>query len=214
MHSPRTLVFDLDGTLSDPADGIGRSINYALMAFGLPPIPASSVSQHIGPPLDQAFHSITGAGPERVADLVAKYRERYAAVGYSENVLYPGISEAIAALRAQGCMLGVCTSKRIDLAEQVLRLFGLRSHFAFVDGGDIGVRKEQQLHSLVARGTIAAGSVMIGDRAVDIRAAKSNGMRSVGVLWGHGTHAELAGAGADTILARVEELAHLRCDAA
>ena len=214
MRPAPTLVFDLDGTLSDPAVGVGRSINYALAAFGLPPVPEASVSQHIGPPLDQAFGAITGAGPERVAGLVAKYRERYAAVGYAENVLYPGIPEAIAALRARGCRLGVCTSKRVDFAEQVLRLFGLRAHFAFVDGGEIGVHKEEQLRSLLARGTIAAGSVMIGDRAVDIRAAKGNGMRSVGVLWGHGTRAELAGAGADTILARVEELAQLHCDAA
>src|ERR1039457_1455605 len=89
-------IFDLDGTISDPAVGIGRSLNYALQGFGYSPIEESEVSQFIGPPLDQTFESIVGsATPGHIAALVFKYRERYADVGFSENVIYPGIPEAL-----------------------------------------------------------------------------------------------------------------------
>lgn len=201
-----TLVFDLDGTLSDPAEGIGRSLNYALMAHGFEPILKSAVSQYIGPPLDHTFESITGASGELIQKLVAKYRERYADIGFSENTLYPGIPEAIASLAANGCILGVCTSKRADFAERILEMFGLRAYFVFVDGGDIGIQKAQQLRSLLISKTIDLNATMIGDRSVDVMAAKSNKLRSVGVLWGHGTLAELTEAGADTILASVAEV--------
>jgi phosphoglycolate phosphatase len=207
MEAPDTLVFDLDGTLSDPALGIARSINHALVAFGFAPISESAVSQYIGPPLDQTFRAITGIEVENtLAALVGKYRERYADVGYAENVLYSGIPEALSSLAAQGRVLGVCTSKRVDFAEKILRMFGLRSHFAFVDGGEIGVHKDRQLRTLVANGTIGVGSTMIGDRAVDVLAAKRNALRSVGVLWGHGSHDELAQAGADMIVESVEKI--------
>lgn len=209
MRASPTLVFDLDGTLSDPVDGIGRSINHALGAYGFAPLPPSAVSPYIGPPLDQAFAAITGASADVIKKLVATYRERYADVGYAENMLYPGIPEALAALAAQGCRLGVCTSKRVDFAERILQLFDLRGCFAFVDGGDIGIHKTQQLQSLRTTGVIGAGSVMIGDRSMDVAAAQHNGLRSAGVLWGHGTHAELTAAGADILLASVAELSTL-----
>jgi phosphoglycolate phosphatase len=208
--TPSALVFDLDGTLSDPAVGIGRSLNHALTASGFAPIPESQVSRYIGPPLDQTFHAITGTdAPSVIQALVAKYRERYADVGYAENVLYAGMSEAVAALAERGLVLGVCTSKRVDFAEKILQMFGLRTYFAFVDGGEIGTQKAQQLRRLLDSGTIDIGSTMIGDRAVDVVAAKSNGLRSVGVSWGHGTVDELHGAGADAILTHVAELARL-----
>jgi phosphoglycolate phosphatase len=169
MTLPPALIFDLDGTLSDPAEGIGRSINHALAAFDLAPIPEAAVSQYIGPPLDHAFRAITGTDtPELITALVAKYRERYASVGYAENVLYPGIPEALAALSAAGVMLGVCTSKRTDFAERILQLFGLRAHFAFVSGGDIGLHKGEQLRTLLEAGTVGRNSTMIGDRSMDV----------------------------------------------
>jgi phosphoglycolate phosphatase len=209
VTAPSALVFDLDGTLSDPAEGIGRCINHALAAHGFEPVAASAVSQYIGPPLDQTFRAITGAAPDVIGELVAKYRERYADAGFAENTLYPGIPDALAALRGQGLTLGVCTSKRVDFAEQILKLFDLRRFFAFVDGGDIGIHKDRQLRSLLAGGVIGKGSTMIGDRSVDVLAAKRNGLRSVGVLWGHGSVAELKDAGADEILAEVSQLVRL-----
>jgi len=132
------LVFDLDGTLSDPSVGIGRSLNHALEHYGHPPIPANEVPQYIGPPLDHAFRSrLVGATPEHIGELVAKYRKRYAELGFAENVIYPGIAEALYALDAAGIPLGLCTSKRADFAENILELFDLSDYFRFVSGGDI-----------------------------------------------------------------------------
>ncbi len=200
-------IFDLDGTISDPSVGIGRSLNYALRHYGYEPIPESEVSHFIGPPLDLTFESIVGSSsPTHIAALVSKYRERYADVGYSENVIYPGIPEALRALDAANISIGLCTSKRVDFAENILSLFGIRQYFCFVSGGDIGVRKVDQLASLLSDGVIAKSSTMIGDRAIDVLAAKENGLNSVAVLWGHGSLEELRGASPDALLESPHEL--------
>lgn len=118
MKIPAFLIFDLDGTISDPAAGIGRSLNYALSAFGYPILAEQDVSQYIGPPLDQTFRQLTQSTSQtHIQELVNKYRERYADVGYAENVLYPGIAEALASLAAQSMPLGLCTSKPLKFAE-------------------------------------------------------------------------------------------------
>ena len=201
------LVFDLDGTLSDPAVGIGRSLNHALRHHGHPAIVESDVPRYIGPPLDESFALIVReASAEHVAALVERYRERYAEIGYAENTIYAGVPEALDALRDAGATLGVCTAKRADFAERILDHFGIRRHFAFVNGGDMGVRKADQLADLLRDGVIDGDAMMIGDRAVDILAAKANGLRSVGVLWGHGGFAELREADPDLLLESPAEL--------
>ncbi|HMK64164.1 MAG TPA: HAD hydrolase-like protein [Thermodesulfobacteriota bacterium] len=205
------LIFDLDGTISDPFVGIARCMNYALEYFGYSPISEDCISQFIGPPLDYAFRSVIGpASPDQVAELVDKYRERYAEVGYSENVLYPGIPEVLSVLSTAEVPLGLCTSKRVDFAENILKMFGLRHYFKFLSGGDIGVHKSQQLAALLKAGTISGASFMIGDRAVDIEAARKNGLASVGVLWGHGTEEELRLADPTYTLRHPNQLAELR----
>jgi len=193
MAAPHDLVlFDLDGTLSDPLLGIGRSINYALSTFGYASLELSELAIYVGPPLDETFQSITGStSPSQVSALVARYRERYADIGYSENVLYPGIAEALTSLSEAGVPLAICTSKRKDFAERILEMFGLRSCFSFVDGGDIGLHKWQQIEDLLSQRFVSTSTVMVGDRAVDIVAAHRNGLQAAGVLWGHGSRAEL-----------------------
>lgn len=209
MRDPH-LIFDLDGTLSDPAIGILRSLNYALTCFGYPEVPGSGISAYIGPPIDVTFRSlIPQASRESVLALVTKFRERYADIGYAENELYPGIPESLAALAASGVSLGVCTAKRVDIAEKVLTMFGLRDRFRFVCGGDIGVAKADQLARLLGDDTVAPGSMMIGDRAVDVLAAKKNSLHSIGVLWGHGSYDELTRAGADRLLSYPADLRDL-----
>ena len=210
MTTTAHLVFDLDGTISDPVVGIGRSINYALTHFGYPAIADDQVTGYIGPPLDETFVAITAtSSADVVAGLVGKYRERYATIGYSENVIYPGIPEALTALASLNALMGVCTSKRADYAGKILKLFNIHRHFQFVDGGDVGVQKQQQLASLLSNGVISPKSSLIGDRAVDVQAARANGLRSVAVLWGHGSLSELESAQPDVILESPQQLIRL-----
>lgn len=186
------VLFDLDGTLSDPLPGIARSINYALSHFGYSERDASEIAAYVGPPLDQSLQALTGVrSADRVAALVDKYRERYGEIGYSENVLYPGITDTLQALRDAGVPLAVCTSKRVDFAEKILRRFGIRAHFRFVSGGDVGIEKPQQIAALREQGLVGPSTLMVGDRAVDLVAAHANRLQSAGVLWGYGSRAEL-----------------------
>jgi phosphoglycolate phosphatase len=202
------LVFDLDGTLTDPAEGIVKCLNYALSEHGYGVRQADELTRYIGPPLDESFRLLLQLREsEAVDNLIATYRVRYARVGYSENVLYDGILEALKELRAAGFTLGVCTSKRVDFAEQILELFSLRQYFEFVHGGEVGVSKDQQLAELMEQGHVDQNSTMIGDRRFDVAAAKSNGLRSAGVLYGYGALKELEAAAPDWFIPTPRDIA-------
>ena len=202
------LVFDLDGTLTDPAEGIVKCLNYALSEHGHTSRKPVELQRYIGPPLDESFRDLLQlAASEPVDDLVATYRVRFARVGYTENVLYEGIPEALNDLRAAGLTLGVCTSKRVDFAEQILELFSLRQYFEFVHGGDVGISKGQQLAELLEQGHVDQNSTMIGDRRFDVAAAKSNGLRSAGVLYGYGDMQDLVAAAPDWLISTPQEIA-------
>lgn len=197
-----TLIFDLDGTLSDPSDGIARSINHALQSHHYESVPEEHIHRMIGPPLSEIFEHFLGPLAEsRLEQLVASYRQRYADVGYRENALYDDITEVIGQLAAQGYRMGICTSKRQDYAARIVDMFGLLQHFSFIDGGDVHVKKYMQLEKLIAAGLNADAAVMIGDRAVDIEAARYNRIASIAVGWGFGAADELAAA-EPTFLAR------------
>ena len=188
----RVVVFDLDGTISDPLLGFSRSINHALSLQGLPERAPADLARFIGPPLYESAAELTvSADPGAHARLIADYRQRYGDTGYAENTLYDGIPAVLHALRDSGATLGLCTSKRADFAERILRLFGLRELFAFVSGGDIGVHKWQQLRALREAGAVDGDSVMVGDRAVDVASAHRNGLHACAVLWGFGSLDEL-----------------------
>ena len=186
------ILFDLDGTISDPITGIARSINYALAALGFEEVSESRIANFIGPPLDETFATLCETESGKLVDqLVIRYRERFSAVGYSENVLYPGVREALTDLYEKKLRLAICTSKRADYARKILRMFELDGLFRFVDGGDVGIRKEQQIARMLADGKITGNAMMIGDRAVDLAAAHASGLASAGVLWGYGSREEL-----------------------
>lgn len=195
------LLFDLDGTISDPIVGIVSSVNHALTHFGHAPREAPDLRVHIGPPLDEAFRALLGLSSlADIAPYVAKYRERYASIGYSENVLYPGMRETLFELDSAGVQMGVCTSKRADFAVRILEMFGIREVFQFVDGGEIGIHKWQQIERLKAKGLVDKMAIMIGDRAVDIDAGHRNGIHAAGVLWGYGTHEEIKSAAPEYVV--------------
>jgi phosphoglycolate phosphatase len=158
----------------------------------------------IGPPMQDVFLALSGGNADLVAGAIAHYRERYAKIGLFENVVYPGIPEALAQL-AQSFTLYVCTSKPTAFAVPILEHFDLAQHFAGIYGCELdGTRadKRELLAWLLAQEHVdAASATMIGDRKFDIAAALANGLTPVGVLWGHGTEAELRAAGATSTIA-------------
>lgn len=192
MSTYQTLLFDLDGTLSDPLPGFARSINYALESAGLETHCEQDLAKYIGPPLEGTLAALTRCdSPELIAVLVAKYRERYLDVGYGENALYPGVIDTLQELQSAGQRMAVCTSKPERTARLVLDLFELDGYFEFVSGGGIGVAKWMQIEQLLAQNSICGRTVMIGDRAIDLTAGHRNDVFAGGVLWGYGARAEL-----------------------
>lgn len=169
-------------------------------------LPESEVAQYVGPPLDDTFRVVTGAPEAEVRQLILLYRERYAETGFAENTLYPGIDTALDALAQQGIPMGICTSKLANFADKILHRFGIRDHFRFISGGDIGVTKQQQIARLLSDGAVDPQARMIGDRSVDLLAAHANGIGSVGVLWGYGSRKELADQSPLRLLECVDEI--------
>jgi phosphoglycolate phosphatase len=209
MHPP-VLVFDLDGTLSDPLEGIANSINHSLAEHGFSHVSAGAISAYIGPPMDFIFGELTKSNDASLIDAcIATYRGRYAKIGYAENHKYEGIDPLLVQLRENGHTMGICTSKRRDFAQKIVSLFEWDEYFTFISGGDVGIEKSHQLAQLLANGQINNSAIMIGDRAVDIAAAKANGLRSAGVLWGHGSHLEIEEASPDWIIDTPGELLKL-----
>ena len=197
------LLFDLDGTLTNPFTGITRCIQHALAALGRPVPAADQLGWCIGPPLKQSLATLLGAEHAHQADeALEKYRERFGSVGLFENEVYPGIKDALAELRGQGHRLSVATSKPTVFARRIIDHFGLVEFFVTVEGCELdGTRGDKT--SLIAyvlqhEGMDPSDAVMIGDREHDIIGARANGVPGIGVLWGFGSREELDGAGAFT----------------
>ncbi len=163
-RAPDMVLFDFDGTISDPIVGTTNSINYALEAFGFDTLTSSKVAEFIGPPIDQTFKSITGITADaQIQDLVRKYLERISEIGYSEVTLYLGIPDALKFFSDANVRMAVCTSKRADFAEKILAMIGLQNYFDFINGGDFGVQKWQQISDLKKGGEVSNATVMVGD---------------------------------------------------
>lgn len=195
------LLFDLDGTLTDPFLGITRCIIHALTALDRPAPPPEDLRWCIGPPLKQSFLALLDNGDDRLAEqAIAHYRERFASVGMFENEVYPGIEQALNELRRQGHRLLVATSKPAIFATKIVEHFGLGIHFQTIYGSELdGTRCDKAeliAHLLQHESLPTDETLMIGDRKHDIIGAKTNGLRTIGVLWGYGTRAELDTAGA------------------
>lgn len=200
------FLFDLDGTLTDPREGITRSIAHALERMGVAPPPLAELTFAIGPPLRKSLARLIGtAERDAVERCLAHYRERFADVGLFENAAYEGITQALAQLRADGATLYVATSKPRVYAERIVRHFGLDAHFAAVHGCELdGTReaKHELLEHLIARHALGRrGAVMVGDRDVDMTAARHHGLGALGVTYGYGGREELLSAGAHALCA-------------
>ena len=205
----KTLLFDLDGTLIDPASGIIGSFQFALRALGRSAPAAGELHWIIGPAMRASFASVLGSGAQ-VEEALALYRARYSEQGIFDAVPYPGIHDALAALKREGFTLHVCTAKLESFAKRIITHFGFTNAFAGVYGSDPEGRLDDKgdlmQHLLAAEKIDPATACMIGDRKYDIAAASRNSMRSIGVLWGFGGQAELEQAGATAICANPRDL--------
>ncbi|MFT4862508.1 MAG: phosphoglycolate phosphatase [Pseudohongiellaceae bacterium] len=194
----KTLIFDLDGTLIDPAVGAVRCMNYALTSLDYMARPAHEITALIGPPLEYALQALSGEEDEvKIQRLVDAYRERYAEFGISENTVYPGIVDLLEELTGKGIAMGVCTSKLEKNALKILNKYNLIDYFGFVSGASGATfkeRKADQLAGLLSARSIDTSALMIGDRAIDIEAAAENSLSGCGVLWGYGARDELENA--------------------
>ena len=203
------LLFDLDGTLTDNYPGITRSILHALDRMGAP-LPAEGMLRRcLGPPLRESFAWLLDTGDAaQIEQAIAFYRERFADIGWRENVVYDGIAQVLADLAAGPARMFLCTSKPEIYARRIVTLFGLSEYLDGIYGADLAGRFDDKVkllaHLAATEGIDPERAIMIGDRAHDVRAARMNGSRSVGVLWGYGSREELEGA--DAIAAHPLEL--------
>lgn len=207
MPAP-TLIFDLDGTLTDPREGIIGCLRHALHDIGAEIPSAAALEQCIGPPLRDALASLLGddATAERA---LAVFRERYGRTGLFENALYPGLEQALETLAPIAPAMFIATSKPQEFADRIADHFGLRRFFRAIYGcgmnGELSDKADLIRHLMTRENVIDA--VMIGDRRHDIIAAHANGIRAVGVTWGFGSLDELREAGADAICTSFAALA-------
>jgi len=205
------LFFDLDGTLTDPFEGITRCIAHALAVMGRPCPPFAELRWCIGPPLRKSLAVLLGSDDENlVEETVSAYRERFGSVGLFENRVYEGIPEMLQTLSSFGHTLYVATAKPWIFAERIVDHFGLSGYFKGIYGceldGERGDKTSLIAHILDAESIDSSETAMIGDREHDITGAKANRIPAFGVLWGYGTRAELEAAGARACFGNPREI--------
>jgi phosphoglycolate phosphatase len=195
------ILLDLDGTLTDPREGIVGCIRHALERMGHSSPGDEELARYIGPPLHEGFAEILGCEDKPVIDrAVALYRERFTDIGLYENGVYEGIVPVLATLRELGATLYLCTAKPLVYAERIVEHFGLRHFFKALYGSELDgtrTRKTDLIAYVLERESLDPSSTyMVGDRAHDVIGARANGVNPIGVLWGYGSREELVGAGA------------------
>lgn len=211
MHRKQVYLFDLDGTLTEPGEGITNSVMYALDKFGIHETDREALYRFIGPPLLDSFMQFYGMPQAQAERAVAAYREYFSVKGLFENRVYDGVPALLQSLRDQGKTLAVATSKPEVFTLRILDKFDLSKYFHFVGAASLDSSRSQKAdvirHTLHLCGNPAPDTVvMIGDRKHDILGAAQNGIQSVGVLYGYGDRLELETAGADAIAQSVEQL--------
>lgn len=211
----KILLFDLDGTLTDPKEGITKCVQYALNYFGIKE-ELSNLLCFIGPPLIDSFKQFYGFDEEKAKLAVDKYRERFRDIGIFENGVYDGIIDLLDACKKWGYTIGLATSKPEEFAIRILDKYMLSEYFDEVTGstidGSINTKTaviKEAFRRMNISDEIKAEVIMIGDREHDIIGAKNCGIEAVGVKFGYAEDGELEAAGADYIVETVEQLKDL-----
>ena len=198
------VLIDLDGTLTDSAEGVLNSIRYALNKVGVPIPPLDILMMFIGPPLLESYEKYCGLSGEKGWEALWAYREYFNEKGYLENKVYEGIPECLERLKAAGKRMIVATSKPEDYSRKIIDVFGLSPYFEFVSGASLDetrVAKQDIIHYAIEECGLADPSrmIMVGDRMHDVKGAHAEGLECIGVLYGYGSREELNEAGADYI---------------
>lgn len=209
-----TILFDLDGTLTDPGEGITNSVAYALEKWNIYVENRTELYSFIGPPLKDSFMDFYSFSEEQAEQAVACYREYFQDRGIFENVVYEGVEEMLKTLKASGRKVILATSKPEEFAVRILEHFHLAAYFDFIGGASMDgtrVKKADVISYALKESKVTdlSGTVMIGDRKHDILGAAQAGLDSIGVLYGYGDEAELREAGALYLAERVEDIAGL-----
>ncbi len=210
------LLFDLDGTLTDPGPGITNCVAYALDKFGIHPASREELYPYIGPPLTWSFQEYHHLTAEQAEQALLYYRERFSVKGLFENEVYDGIPELLAELKGRGVTLIVATSKPEEFTHRILAHFSLADYFAFVGGNTLDEKRPTKSavieHIRCHYPDISPqNTCMIGDRRFDVEGAHAFGLPAIGVLYGYGDRKEMEAAGADWIAEDVADLRRLLC---
>lgn len=204
----KTILFDLDGTLTDSGEGIINCASLALEKLGLPVPDRETMRVFVGPPLRESFPKF-GVRNEDVEEAIAIYRSRYVPIGMFENTPYPGIRALLAALKAQGHKLYVATSKPESMAKAILEKFELANYFDAIYGASLDSSrdsKEKVIAYVLAQNGPCDDIIMVGDTHFDVLGAADNGIQTIGVSWGYGKVDDMVAAGAIRIAYSPAEL--------
>ncbi len=210
----QVILFDLDGTLTDPKTGITKSVQYALQKFNIMESDLDRLVPFIGPPLAESFREFYSFSPAQSQAAVGYYREYFVQAGMYENAVYPGIEAMLARLAANGRELIIATSKPTVFSEQIIAYFGLGRFFKAIVGSHLDgsrIDKAEIIAYILAQlpQVAPASVIMVGDRKHDIIGARRNGLASIGVSYGYGGLSELGQANPNHIVASVAELDQL-----
>ncbi|MBQ6172223.1 MAG: HAD hydrolase-like protein [Clostridia bacterium] len=205
------ILFDLDGTLTDPQEGIVNSVKYSLEKLGITKYDENSLPSFIGAPLSQAYTEYFGFTEEKAKEAIRLFREYYTPKGIFENHVYPGVKNMLSKLYSKEYTLAVATLKPTPTSVRVLEHFGLNKYFTFICGSDL--QRTDEVKADIIKNAAAllnikdnSLAVMVGDRKHDILGAAANGLDCIGVLYGHGSREELEKAGAHMFAHNAEDV--------
>ena len=207
----KSILFDLDGTLTDSGEGIMKCAVYALAHYGIDAPSDEQLRTFVGPPLTETFARF-GVPQDKLAEAVEIYRKRYIPIGRFENHPYTGVRELLEQLRNDGHKLYVATSKPEWMSIEILEHFDLAKYFDIICGAATDFSrntKEAVITHLLSQCDAQSNAVMVGDTAYDVIGAKAHNIPCIGVAWGYGSITDMENAGAISIAHTMNELYEL-----
>lgn len=206
----KVILFDLDGTITDPKIGITKSFQYALQHFGIQVDNLDALEPVIGPPLKKSFSEFYHLPEEQIESAIEKYRERFSTVGLYENEIYDGMENLLKELSEVGYILEIASSKPTVFVEKICEYFKIKQYFTHIVGSFLDGRrgeKEEVVEEAIRLSKATPDHIiMVGDRIYDVIGAHKKGIAVIGVSYGYGGRQELEEAGADVIVDTVAQL--------